>query len=384
MTRDSTGFRRAPVHTPRSLGIRKVLFQVHLWAGIGVGLYVLVASTTGAALVFRGEIQHAQYREFFPSIPAEGSQADIADVVDSMAAAYPDHQVVGVGAPTDEQHTFAGYIFKDEEYRAVYADAVSGAVIGALPEQSGFGWLQNLHFYLLSGTRGLLINGIGGLLLFLLALTGLGIWWPGIAGWTRSLRVDFSGGAGRINRDLHHAVGFWTAGFVAMWALTGAYFAFPEHYRTVIGWFSPLTSSPPVPSDSVGRIRERPANLRDLVRSAGERLPGSQVARVSLPRNDTESVQVVMTRTMPAARENADYVYFYFDQFTGRLLHTRDLGAQSWGNRIMPWFGRIHVGAFGGVGVKIVWFLVGLAPAVLFATGFLMWWRRIVFRRRKG
>src|ERR1700676_3869860 len=35
--------------------IRKVLFQVHLWTGIGLGLYVVVISLTGSLLVFRVE-----------------------------------------------------------------------------------------------------------------------------------------------------------------------------------------------------------------------------------------------------------------------------------------------------------------------------------------
>ena len=41
---------------PQSLWIRKALFQVHLWVGLGIGLYVLAISISGSAIVYRREI----------------------------------------------------------------------------------------------------------------------------------------------------------------------------------------------------------------------------------------------------------------------------------------------------------------------------------------
>ena len=35
--------------------IRKVLFQIHLWTGIGLGLYVVAICLSGSLLVFRQE-----------------------------------------------------------------------------------------------------------------------------------------------------------------------------------------------------------------------------------------------------------------------------------------------------------------------------------------
>ena len=36
------------VRQPHTLWLRRALFQVHLWTGIGVGLYILLISLTGA------------------------------------------------------------------------------------------------------------------------------------------------------------------------------------------------------------------------------------------------------------------------------------------------------------------------------------------------
>src|SRR5262245_64166558 len=41
---------------PQSMWLRKAMFQVHLWSGIGIGLYVLVISVTGSIVVYRNEL----------------------------------------------------------------------------------------------------------------------------------------------------------------------------------------------------------------------------------------------------------------------------------------------------------------------------------------
>jgi uncharacterized iron-regulated membrane protein len=38
----------------------------------------------------------------------------------------------------------------------------------------------------------------------------------------------------------------------------------------------------------------------------------------------------------------------------------------------------LHFGRFGGLEVRIAWAILGLAPAALFITGFIVWWRRVV------
>jgi uncharacterized iron-regulated membrane protein len=44
----------------------------------------------------------------------------------------------------------------------------------------------------------------------------------------------------------------------------------------------------------------------------------------------------------------------------------------------MAWVSPLHVGSFGGAGVRVAWLVLGLMPPVLFVTGFTMWWTRVV------
>src|SRR3954468_2492384 len=44
------------IRQPQKVWLRRALFQVHLWSGIALGLYVLMISVTGSVLVYRNEL----------------------------------------------------------------------------------------------------------------------------------------------------------------------------------------------------------------------------------------------------------------------------------------------------------------------------------------
>ena len=41
----------------------------------------------------------------------------------------------------------------------------------------------------------------------------------------------------------------------------------------------------------------------------------------------------------------------------------------------------LHFGTFGGTGVKVLWSILGLTPALMFISGVIMWWNRVLARR---
>jgi uncharacterized iron-regulated membrane protein len=48
---------------------------------------------------------------------------------------------------------------------------------------------------------------------------------------------------------------------------------------------------------------------------------------------------------------------------------------------VLYWLAFVHFGRFGGWKTEIPWAMFGLAPAVLFVTGVVMWWNRAVWPR---
>lgn len=51
------------VRRPQNVWLRRAVFQVHLWSGIGLGLYVFFISVTGSVLVYRNELYEAATSE---------------------------------------------------------------------------------------------------------------------------------------------------------------------------------------------------------------------------------------------------------------------------------------------------------------------------------
>lgn len=371
------------VQRPQSVAARKLLFQIHLWVGVVLALYVLVIGITGAAVVFRPEMQSAAYPQFFRvDRSSEQPDAEAPAILQALQSAYPDHHLVGIDWPTYRRQTSLAYVTRDNHIRTVFVDPRTATVLGELSEQSWTRWLQELHFNLLGGPTGLVVNGIGAICLLVMCVTGLVIWWPGIDRWRQSLTVDFSKGWKRVNWELHGASGFWMVALFAMWAITGIYFAFPQPFRTFVNSLSPLTVlRAPESNPSLDGKQPAPEPLA-LIAMAQQLVPGAKMARFIPPSGPRGTYLIVMARNVHGDSDASDEVQFYFDQYSGGLLQTRDQGQRTAGDVVMAWVGPLHVGSFGGsgavgLGVKIVWALTALGFPLMAMTGILMWWNRV-------
>lgn len=151
-------------------GLQRALFQVHLWIGIAISLYVLLISVSGSVIVFRREMDRAL-------CPGPGKTI-----------------------------------------------ACEPAIVT---------WLAELHDNLLLEHAGRLANGVGAILVAVLAIAGLVIWWPGRSNWWRRMSLRRGVGGRRFTLDLHNMLGFWTFLLIFVWALGGIYFAFPEPFNAL-------------------------------------------------------------------------------------------------------------------------------------------------------
>ena len=223
------------VDSPQHIWLRRALFQIHLWSGIGLGLYVVVISLSGSAAVFNREL----YTAFLPQpriVNMAGTRMARADLKSAAQKAHPGAAVSRVALPADPQYaaTITLGVGVNAEQRLF--DPYTGLDLGnARP----FGlrmvsFFSQLHMNLLMDYNGRLVNGVGGFLVTALTLTGMIIWWPGIARWRDSLTIRWDTNLKRLNWSLHSAIGFWTSAIVLMWAVTGAYLVYPKPFNLLI------------------------------------------------------------------------------------------------------------------------------------------------------
>jgi uncharacterized iron-regulated membrane protein len=323
---------------PQSVWLRRALFQVHLWTGIGLGLYVFVVSVSGSAIVFSSEV----YSHPWPgprSVVVSGPRLTHDQISEAAQRAYPKYSVTYVwDADKKPSQSVDVWMELDGKRKERQFDPYTGKDLApSTPFTITFlSWMGDLHKNLLSGDTGRTVNGLAAILVTLLSMTGIVIWWPGIQSWRKSLTLRRTGSWKRLNWDLHSAVGFWTVAFVFMWGVTGVFVVFPKPFERAIDRFAPLDryrleigSSQPTPL-----LGDSRASLVLVSQVAGG-------AQVQTPRR----------RAQP------------------RL---------SGGDKIVRWVYYLHFGNFSGWRVKALWVLLGLAPPFLFVTGTLMWWNRVL------
>src|SRR4029077_14011423 len=158
---------------PQSVWARKALFQIHLWTGIGAGLYILLMSVTGSALVFRRELVRSLARE--PRV-AVGPGAPMSEEELKQVAkrAYPDYEVTRVSLRKNPDQAAEISLERRDKKLLRLFNPYTGADLGD-SIRMGFRfmlWLADLHDNLLVAQTGRLINAGGGIFTALLALTG--------------------------------------------------------------------------------------------------------------------------------------------------------------------------------------------------------------------
>lgn len=327
---------------PQNVWLRRAIFQVHLWTGIALGLYVLAISVSGSAIVFRNEIYRAA--DSGPRIvEVKGEKLNNDQLTAAAKKLYPKDTISFIWPGKNPDH--ATEIWMDHEgarnqrlFNPYTGEDLGPSVPYAIQIAS---WFMRLHTDLLAGDTGRKVNGWAAVVFTVLCLTGAVVWWPGVEKWKRSLWVNPKSGWKRVNWDLHSSIGFWSFGLVFMWAVTGIFVVWPVPVQRVVNHFSPL-----------------------IQYALPEEVPQA-VAPAALPGN-------IMAQPAPDS----------FGKGGGKGKFGKGKGRpqirRSPGDQFIRWLYYLHFGNFAGNKTKALWVALGLLPSLLFVTGTIMWWNRVL------
>src|SRR5262249_27541244 len=76
------------IRQPQALWIRRALFQVHLWTGLALALYIIVLAATGSVLVYRNEI-HSMLGTRKPPFDPDATRLTTEQIREAAQRAYP-------------------------------------------------------------------------------------------------------------------------------------------------------------------------------------------------------------------------------------------------------------------------------------------------------
>jgi uncharacterized iron-regulated membrane protein len=370
---------------PRRLPLRKVVFYVHLVLGLSVGLLMTLTCLTGSLVVYKPEIESLALGTASHLVPtADRATVSLQSAYDLVQRNKPKCKIVQAYLHAEPDLAWSFDLNCKAQGRVVvYIDKYRGKITGEDHFQGKWTqWIYDLHVRLLSGATGETVNGIGALLLVILAATGLVVWWPGARDWRSGLRFETRARWRRKNYDLHRLTGFFASLLLMFVALTGAYFAFPKSYEAIVAWAARQPSVLLAPRTGIGSPQR--ISLDAIYATAVQAMPEGETTLFSFPQ--TRNAPYSLRRMLPEDWRRTGDNLVYLDQYTGQVIRVNYHRELSGPIRFIRDMYPLHFGTFGGNLTRVLWIILGLAPAVLYVSGLLMWWNRSILpamRRRR-
>jgi uncharacterized iron-regulated membrane protein len=359
---------------------RNSVFIIHRYLGLILGLLIILIGITGSLLVFEREIDPWLVSQQIDEIIPQNETVSSDRVFKNAQTAYPNWKIDYLswnGKPTQPLRLDAiAPNSKDEAgvylhgIHTIFVNPYTGEVLGDRVERfSYYRFLLNLHYRLfIPGDTGKYTTGIVGLLLFVIAITGI-LLWPGWRNLKAGFKIKWNASIKRRNFDLHKVTGIIAAIVLTLTAITGFFICFYD-------WSVPITHAltlSPQPNDLEETViidvdsqgdRTR-AKLDLLLHQAIKASPDLTVGEISIPFSTTDAVEVYS--------ESYDQT-IYLDPFTAKVIKIKGLSQeQSLGERVVNSWITLHFGTFGGIPTRILYMFVGLSPTILFITGFVMY-----------
>ena len=390
--------------------MKKIFAKIHLWLSLPLGIVLTVVCLSGAVLVFEGEITRALHPELYRvAAPADARPLRPSQLAGRIGGQMPDslHLVsLQLSARSDEPCMAA---FRETGRRQLSVDPYTGNVNGWAESPAFFGTVRKLHRWLLDpppskGEKsvGKAIVGVSTLALVLILVSGLILWIPRSRKALRNrLKVSYSDGRRRFWHDSHVTLGFYATLLLLVMALTGLTWSF-GWYRTaayaLFGGPQQTVAAQEKPSrkaDSGNRHERERSGERTAGREQGKR-PAETEARPfdyavwdevleQLTAHCTAYKTIVLTQTeAQVARQSAmrRIDCATFDPRSGRLAEITRNEETPRQQRLRGWFYAFHTGTWGGIWTKILYFLAALIGASLPLTGYWLWWRRCMNKRK--
>lgn len=363
----------------------RTLFRLHSWLGLLTGIFLILLGLSGSVLVFRTELDQYFNRNLLHVSPVTNTATDqvLKRCYENITSRYPNLDGIAWvnpdAGPTDA-YNFRIY-FNDGrlftyDLGLISFDPHTGAILREGPSSeftpSFIEWLFQFHFSFQLGIPGAALTAVFGITMLLSLITGAVVYrkmlWKVICFKIKINRKNWR----TISSDLHRIVGVWSL-------LLNAVIFFTGFWMNLFAFKAKTWENEQVATRRTTLITISPDRM---FKQALSGMPDLQPTYVYLPTQPTRKFEV---RGYSARQWKiwGSSNSVKIDQQTGELLSINRFSDKPLAERLEATFFPLHVGNFGGIPVKVLYVITGLAPGLLSVTGFLLWWRGVRKPRRK-
>ena len=365
----------------------KLLWRIHHWVGLYTGILIGILSLTGALAVFIPEIDSfIKKKHYHASSSASASgQPEFSRSLSELTEKYKDYQGLSVELPSQPgdvaEVRLAAPKGSGAQNLTFFVDIGQDRVVGSRNSQNSLAnYMRQMHVRLYEGYWGRQLVGLGGIALVVLTVTGFLIYgnfmkkqvWPAIRK-GKGLRI--------VLADWHKIIGVSALAFNLVIALTGAWLGLQP---VLMRWFDIKTPN----THKTEVIMEKEAdkqlsvNWHDAMQAVKKEFPDL------VPRFIVSSANGSATITFRGSIQGTVYEReintLVLSKQTLEPLFKYDVRRQSFGDKFYFVQEALHFGDFGGLALKILYALLGLATAFLSISGFAIFlFRTKVKDRRK-
>lgn len=353
--------------------VRRLLFNLHLYAALIAGVFIVVLGVTGSILAFEPEIDRLLHRNLY-RVTVAGRVLAISETGAAVSHAFPGERIFGYFVPASP-----GVSYQVEMQRGlVYVNPYSGAVLGVQkPGMDFLGYVHQLHLRLLIRGRGdagkQIVSWAGVAMLFLL-LSGVYLWWP-----YKRVTIARRESAKRFWFDVHATAGILSFAFLLLLTITGLAIGFE---RTTTPLLYKMTASRPSlpPRTGIaappGARRIPPDEAIGIARAA---VPGATPFYINVPApREPYFVRLRYPEDLtPGGRSLA-----LIDPYTRGVIWAQSSRNAPAGTRLVIANRAIHTGDMLGLPGKTIACLASLMAVAQVLSGLLMWWKGWQARRR--
>lgn len=370
---------------------------LHLWLGLVCGSVFVVLGLTGSVIAWLPELDRMLNPELLQA-PVQSGAVEGAPVrvAPQLVQAVHDRLEADPAYGRPSQLTFPAFqgdvfvasyrngapasAFEVAVSRQVMLDPATLRVMGERNwGESGLSrpllmpTLFHLHRYLVSGEAGKTIIGVSGIILMVIAVTGVILWWPkpNWSAWRNAMTVRYGGSLPRLNNSLHRAAGFFLLLPLFVQAFSGAYMNLPNVFVPMVNLVAPVTAPGKVANrDNAGKL-----DLEQALMRAQEVFPGARTSRIAVPAKAGVPYEI-RVRQPGEIRHDDGATRITIDSASGAVLRVVDPVNGKRGDGFLAWMFPLHTGdAFGGAG-RVFITLLGLAPLGFMITGVAVWLKK--------
>ncbi|MEM8507659.1 MAG: PepSY-associated TM helix domain-containing protein [Bacteroidota bacterium] len=359
---------------------KKNLFGIHGWLGLNIGLLLFVICISGTFATLSNEIDWL----LNPEIRVKEKEAPIAwdAMYTNLVQAYPTGQIITLmeqkNSFTEVGDYFAAAALVREpsgELLKVHIDPYTGSIKGDSPFLDVQRFFRSYHNNFFDGSRGVYVVTLTSLFLLCSVFSGFLFY----SSWLKNLfKLRLKKGVKVLFADAHKMAGIWSLLFALLIAVTGIWYL-AETLISKAGRHKELLQIPRPENMKRAELENfdhspELLSMDSYVARAQNEFEGFRVEEIVLPQKPDEYVVMTGQDGNPFTRDRTNSVYAH--PFTGEVVYIGKAGELSLPRLINNMVDPLHFGTFGGLGIKLLWFLFGLILSFSVLAGTYVWYLR--------